>query len=64
MRGGVDDWVLIEGINGGDDALLERLFRCDADVAQRRAPELGEEAFDEIEHTAHVFSVRKRRNPF
>ena len=33
----------------GDDALLEFLFRCDADVAQDGAGKLGKEALDEIE---------------
>jgi len=45
----VDDGVSIEVIDGGHDAVLEFLFGCDADVAQHRAGELGEEAFDEIE---------------
>ena len=33
----------------GHDAVLERLFGCDADVAQDRAGEFGEEALDEVE---------------
>ena len=48
----MDDGVSIEVIDGGDDAILEFLFRCDADMAQHRAGELGEEAFDEIEPRA------------
>ena len=32
-----------------DDAVLEFLFGCDADVAQHRAGELGEETLHEIE---------------
>ena len=45
----MDDGVSIEVIHGGHDAVLEFLFGCDADMAQDRAGELGEEAFDEIE---------------
>jgi hypothetical protein len=48
----VDDGVSIKVIDGGHDALLEFLFGCDADMAQHRAGELGEEAFDEIEPRA------------
>jgi len=33
----------------GHDALLELELRCDADVTQDRACELGEEALDEVE---------------
>ena len=45
----VDDGVSTEVIHGGHDVVLEFLFGCDADMAQDRAGELGEEAFDEIE---------------
>ena len=45
----MDDGVSIELVHGGDDALLEFLFRCDADVAQDGAGKLGKEALDEIE---------------
>jgi hypothetical protein len=48
----VDDEVSIEVIHGGHDAVLELLFGCDADMAQHRAGELGEEALDEIEPRA------------
>ena len=48
----MDDGVSIEVIHGGDDAILEFLFGCNADMAQHRAGELGEEAFDEIEPRA------------
>ncbi len=44
----MDDGVSIEVIDGGDDAVLEFLFGCDADMAQHRAGELGEETFDEV----------------
>ena len=45
----MDDGMAIEFIHGGHDAVLEFLFGCDADMAQHRAGELGEEALDEIE---------------
>ena len=45
----MDDRVSIELVHGGDDALLEFLFRCDSDVAQDGAGKLGKEALDEIE---------------
>ena len=45
----MDDGVSIEVVDGGHDAVLEFRFGCDADMAQDRACELGEEAFDEIE---------------
>ena len=44
----MDDGVSVELIHGGHDAVLELQFGCDADMAQHRAGELGEEAFDEI----------------
>ena len=48
----MDDGVAIEVIHGGDNAVLEFVFGCDADVAEHRAGELGEEAFDQIEPRA------------
>ena len=45
----MDDRMAIKFIHGGHDAVLEFLFGCDADVAQHRAGELGEEAVHEIE---------------
>ena len=47
----MNDGVSIEVIHAFD-AVLEFLFGCDADMAQHRAGELGEEAFDEIEPRA------------
>ena len=44
--------MAIEFIHGSHDAVLEFLFGCDADVAQHRAGELGEEALHEIEPRA------------
>src|SRR5579862_6366549 len=46
---GVDDRMAIDVIDTGDDALLEFVFRGDADVAQDGSGELGEEALDEVE---------------
>ena len=48
----MNDGIAIELIHGGHDAVLELLFGCDADVAQHRAGELGEETFDEVEPRA------------
>ena len=45
----MDDGMSVELVHGGHDAILELLFGCDADVAQDRAGELGEETLDEIE---------------
>ncbi len=44
----VDDWILIEEVHGGHDAVLKFLLG-DTDMAQHRAGELGEEAFDQVE---------------
>ena len=44
----MDYGVAIEVINGFDDAVLEFLLGCDADMAQDRAGELGEETLNEI----------------
>ncbi len=57
----MDDGVSIEVIHGGHDAVLELLFGCDADMAQHRAGELGEEALDEIEPRA-VLGVKVNSN--
>jgi hypothetical protein len=45
----VDDGVAIDIVDTGHDALLELVLRCNPDVAQDRAGELGEEALDEVE---------------
>src|SRR4029453_4144771 len=45
----VDDWIAVEVIDRGHEALLELLFGGDTDVAQDGAGQLGEEAFDEVE---------------
>ena len=45
---GVDHWLAIDVADEGDQALLEFVFGSDADVAQHRTRQLGEEALDEI----------------
>ena len=45
----MNDRIAIEFVHSSHDAVLELLFGCDADVAQDRASELGEEALDEVE---------------
>ena len=41
--------MAVELVHGGHDAVLEFPLGYDADMAQHRAGELGEEALDEIE---------------
>ena len=48
----MDDGVSVELVHGGHDAVLELLFGCDADMAQHRAGELGEETLDEVKPEA------------
>ena len=45
----MDDWMLVDVVHCGHDALLELVFGGDANVAQDGASELGEEALDEVE---------------
>ena len=45
----MDDWMAIDVINAGHDSLFELQLRCDADVTQDRARELGEKSLDEVE---------------
>ena len=45
----VDHWLAINVGDEGDQAFLEFVFAADADVAQHRTRQLGEEALDEIE---------------
>jgi hypothetical protein len=45
----VDDWVSVDVIDAGHDALFEFLFRGHADMPQDGASKLGEESLDEIE---------------
>ena len=46
---GVDDWLAIDVADEGHQAFPEFVFGGDADVAQHRTRQLGEEALDEIE---------------
>ena len=48
----MDDGIVVEVVHSSHDAVLEFLFGGDADVAQRRSGELGEEALDEVEPRA------------
>ena len=48
MNGG----VLVEVVDSGHKAILEFLFGRDADVAEHRAGNFGEEALDEVEPRA------------
>ena len=45
----MNDWIVVEVIHGGREAVLELLFGGDADVTQNRTGELREEAVDEVE---------------
>ena len=54
----MNDRMAIDVVDGSHEAVLEFLLRCDTDVAEHRAGELGEEAFDEIEPRA----VRRRED--
>ena len=45
----MDDWLTIDVGNEGHQAFLGFVFGADADVAQHRTRQLGEEALDEIE---------------
>ena len=56
----MNDGLLIEEIHGGHDAILEFLFGGDANVAQDRAGEFGEEALNEVEPR----TVRRREGEF
>jgi hypothetical protein len=49
VRPCVDDGITIDVLDTCRDALFEFVFRGHSDVAQDRAGELGEEAFDEVE---------------
>jgi hypothetical protein len=45
----VNDWLAIDVADEGQQAFSEFVFGGDADVAQHRTRQLGEEALDEIE---------------
>ena len=46
---GVEDWLAIDVADEGHQAFPELVFGGNADVAQHRTRQLGEEALDEIE---------------
>ena len=48
----MNDGIAVEIIHGGQEAILEFLLGCDADVAQDGAGEFGKGALDEIEPRA------------
>ena len=55
----MNDGIAVEIIHGGQEAILEFLLGCDADVAQDGAGEFGKEALDEIEPRAVLGSESK-----
>ena len=54
------DRLLVDVIDGGQDALREFLFRDDAYVAQHGAGELREEVLDEVQPRAMLRSKGDR----
>ena len=46
---GMGDWLAIDVVDEGHQAVFEFLFRDDADLAEHGAREFGEEALDQIE---------------
>ena len=56
----VDHWLAVDVADEGDQAFLEFVFAADADVAQHRTRQLGEEALDEIEPCVGV-NVKVKR---
>ena len=60
----MNDGIAIEIIYGGDEAIFEFRFGCDADVAQDGAGELGKEALDEIEPGAVLRRDDEGEAPF
>ena len=48
----MDDWVLVDVVDGGQEAIVEFLLGSDPDMARRGARELAEEAFDQVEPRA------------
>jgi len=45
----MNDGLVVDVVDGGEDAVREFLLGGDADVAQHRARELGEETLHEVE---------------
>jgi len=48
----VDDGLLVDAVDSGQDAIFELLFGSDPDMTQHGARELGEEALDQVEPRA------------
>jgi hypothetical protein len=59
----VNDRVVVEVVYGGHEALLELLLGGEADVAQDRTGELGEETLDEVKPGAMLGSEGKLDSP-
>ncbi len=59
----MNDGIGIEVVDGRHEALLEFLFGGDADVAQDRTGQLGEEALDEVEPRAMLGSEGELESP-
>ena len=59
----MNDRIVVEVVYGGHEALLELLLGGDADVAQDRTGELGEEALDEVEPGAMFGSEGEPESP-
>jgi hypothetical protein len=58
----VDDGLLVDAVDGGQDAAFEFLFGGDAYVAQPGAGEVGEEALDEVQPRAMLWvNVNSKR---
>jgi hypothetical protein len=55
----MDDWMLVDVIHGGHDAILDLLFGCNTDAAQDGARELGKEAFNQVQLGAMLGSAGK-----
>jgi hypothetical protein len=51
-------------VDGSHDAVLEYLFGSDADVAQNRAGELGEETLDQVQPRAMFGVMVNWKRPF
>ena len=45
----MDDGLLVDVLDGGQDTLCELVFGSNSDVPEHGARQLGEEAFDQIE---------------
>ena len=55
----MDDGLLVDVLDGGQDTLRELVFGSDSDVPEHGARQLGEEAFDQIEPGAMLWGEGK-----